>query len=106
MAKGRSTTLDERLEIVMYCLQHEKNYDLTARCFNVSYQQVYHWTKKFEANGEEGLNDKRGKRKDEPELTPEEKTRREIKRLELENERLRAENAFLKKLEEIERRRF
>ena len=89
-----------------FCLQHEKNYDLTARCFNVSYQQVYQWTKKFETNGEEGLKDKRGKRQDEPELTPEEKTQREIKRLELENERLRAENAFLKKLEEIERRRF
>ena len=28
-----------------------------------------------------------------------------MKRLERENERLRAENAFLKKLEEIERRR-
>ncbi|PPA88337.1 transposase, partial [Brevibacillus laterosporus] len=29
----------------------------------------------------------------------------EMKRLERENERLRAENAFLKKLEELERRR-
>jgi transposase len=42
----------------------------------------------------------------EQELTQEEKAQREIKRLERENERLRAENAFLKKLEELERRRF
>ncbi len=38
-------------------------------------------------------------------LTPEEKIKLEMKKLERENERLRAENAFLKKLEEIERRR-
>ena len=35
----------------------------------------------------------------------EEKLQLEIKRIERENERLRAENLFLKKLEEIERRR-
>jgi hypothetical protein len=38
-------------------------------------------------------------------LTPEEKINRQMKKLERENERLRAENLFLKKLEEIERRR-
>jgi transposase len=105
MIKGRSTTLEERLEIVMYCLQNEKNYNQTSEHFNVSYQQVYQWVKKFEKEGEDGLKDKRGRTKAEPELTPEEKVQREMKRLERENERLRAENAFLKKLEEIERRR-
>jgi transposase len=39
------------------------------------------------------------------ELSPEEKIKLEMKKLERENERLRAENAFLKKLEGIERRR-
>lgn len=73
--------------------------------FNVSYQQVYQWVKKYEKQGEEGLIDKRGQRKSEPELTPEEKFQRKMKMLERENERLRAENAFLKKLEELERRR-
>jgi transposase len=105
MIKGRSTTLEERLEIVMYCLQNEKNYHQTSDHFNVSYQQVYQWVKKFEKEGEDGLKDKRGRTKAEPELTPEEKIQREMKRLERENERLRAENAYLKKLEEIERRR-
>ncbi|MGX6446437.1 IS3 family transposase, partial [Neobacillus sp. K501] len=98
MIKGRSTTQEERLEIVMYCLQNGKNYPQTMAQFNVSYQQVYQWVKKYEKQGEEGLIDKRGQRKSEPELTPEEKFQRKMKMLERENERLRAENAFLKKL--------
>nr|WP_066257825.1 helix-turn-helix domain-containing protein [Neobacillus drentensis] len=105
MIKGRSTTLEERLEIVMHCLQHEKNYHEAAELFKVSYQQVYQWVKKYVKEGEDGLQDKRGRGKSEPELTPEEKFQREMKRLERENERLRAENEFLKKLEELERRR-
>jgi transposase len=105
MIKGRSTTLEERLEIVMYCLQNGKNYQQASEYFQVSYQQVYQWVKKYGQEGEKGLKDKRGQRKAEPELTHEEKIQREMKRLERENERLQAENAFLKKLEEIERRR-
>lgn len=105
MIKGRSTTLEERLEIVMYCLQNEKNYHQASEYFKVSYQQVYQWVKKYEKDGEDGLKDKRGRSKSEPELTPEEKIQREMMRLERENERLCAENAFLKKLEELERRR-
>ena len=105
MIKGRSTTLEERLEIVMYCIQSGKNYQQASEHYSVSYQQVYQWVKKYEKEGEDGLKDQRGRTKTEPELTPEEKVQREMKRLERENERLRAENAFLKKLEEIERRR-
>ncbi|MBT2724681.1 helix-turn-helix domain-containing protein [Bacillus sp. ISL-46] len=104
MIKGRSTTLEERLEIVMYCLQNGKNYHQASELFEVSYQQVYQWMKKYEKEGEDGLKDKRGRSKTEPELTQEEKIQREMKRLKRENERLRAENAFLKKLEELERR--
>lgn len=105
MNKGRKTTLQERIQIVEYCLQHEKHFQLTAETFDVSYQQVYQWVRKYEANGEEALRDQRGRKKPESKLTAEEKYNLEMKRLERENERLRAENAFLKKLEEIERRR-
>lgn len=104
MTSRRKTTLEERIQIVNYCIQHQKNYQLTAESYEVSYQQVYQWVKKFEANGEEALQDKRGRKKEEYELTAEEKFKLEMKRLERENERLRAENAFLKKLEELERR--
>ncbi|AJA23476.1 transposase [Bacillus cereus] len=105
MTSRRKTTLEERIQIVNYCIQHQKNYQLTAESYEVSYQQVYQWVKKFEANGEDALQDKRGRKKEEYELTAEEKFKLEMKRLERENERLRAENAFLKKLEKLERRR-
>ena len=105
MTKGRKTTFEERLQIANYCLQNRRNYQLAAQTYDVSYQQVYQSVKKFEAPGEEGLRDRRGRIKEEIELTAEEKLHLEIKRIERENERLRAENLFLKKLEEIERRR-
>jgi transposase-like protein len=105
MTKGRKTTLDERIQIVLYCLENGKDYQKTAEAFKVSYQQAYQWVKKYEDVGEEALEDKRGKKKEEVELSPEQKLKLEMQKLERENERLRAENAFLKKLEEIERRR-
>jgi transposase len=105
MTKGRKTTQDERKQIVLDCLDNRKNYQKTAETFEVSYQQVYQWVKKFENGGDEALKDKRGRTKTENELTPEEEFKLQMKKLERENERLRAENAFLKKLEEIERRR-
>jgi transposase-like protein len=105
MTKGRNTTLSERQEIVLHCLENGKDYQKTAETYQVSYQQVYQWVKKYEDGGEEALRDKRGRNKEEIELTPEQKFKLEMKRLASENDRLRAENAFLKKLEEIERRR-
>jgi len=104
MTKGRKTTFEERIQIVDHCLKHQKNYQVTSETYEVSYQQVYQWVKKFEVAGEEGLRDRRGRIKEDIELTAEEKLQVEIKRIERENERLRAENLFLKKVEEIERR--
>lgn len=104
MTKGRKTTLDERIQIALYCLENGKDYQKAAETFRVSYQQAYQWVKKYEEGGVSALEDKRGK-KEAVELSPEQKIKFEMQRLERENERLRAENAFLKKLEEIERRR-
>jgi transposase len=105
MTKGRKTTWEERIEIVQDALGNGKNYQQTCEHHQVSYQQVYQWVRKYEAGGWEALKDHRGRSKNVEELTPEEKMKLEIRRIEKENERLRAENAFLKKLEEIERRR-
>ncbi|MCM1989281.1 helix-turn-helix domain-containing protein [Oceanirhabdus seepicola] len=74
--------------------------------YQVSYQQVYQWVKKYESGGEDALKDRRGRNKVEEELTPEERMNLEMKKLKEENEKLKAENAFLKKLEELERRQF
>lgn len=105
MTKGRSTTFEERIDIVSYCLANAKDYHKTSEMYKVSYQQVYQWVRKYEDGGEEALKDQRGRKKAEAELSPEEKLNLQMKKLERENERLRAENLFLKKLEEIERRR-
>lgn len=105
MTKGRKTTVKERIEIAQDCVLNGRNYQATAEKYRVSYQQVYSWVKKLETFGEEGLKDGRGRTKPEVELTEEEKLKIRIQQMERENERLRAENLFLKKLEEIERRR-
>ena len=106
MTIGRTTCWKERIKITLYCINHNKDYKYTAEVFKVSYQQVYQWVKKYESGGEDALKDGRGRKKPEEQLTQEEKVKIEMKKLELENERLRAENLFLKKLEELERRRF
>jgi len=102
MTKSRSTSLKERIKIVLYCINHNKQYQQSSEVYNVSYKQVYNWVKKFESGGEDELKDRRGLKKLEEELTPEDKTKLSMKKIEMENERLRAENAFLKKLEELE----
>lgn len=58
---------------------------------------MYQWVKKYKDGGDEALKDKRGRKKEEAELTPEEKVHLQMKQLRRENERLRAENLFLKK---------
>lgn len=105
MTKGRKTTVEERIEIAQDCVVNGRNYQATAEKFGVSYQQVYSWVKKLETVGETALEDRRGRTKPTAELTEEEKMKQRIQQMERENERLRAENLFLKKLEEIERRR-
>lgn len=105
MTKGRSTTLQERIEIVLYCIAHERDYRKTADQFQVSYHQVYQWVKKYEDSGQDALQDGRGRKKATEELTEAEQQKLAMKQLEFENERLRAENAFLKKLRELQGRR-
>lgn len=55
----RKTTLEERKEIVEYCISHDRNYKETASLYDVSYSQVYSWVKKYDADGETGLSDRR-----------------------------------------------
>lgn len=106
MTNGRETTYDERVEIVKYCIEHQNNYADTAQKYQVSYQQVYTWTSKYQANGVEALLDRRGKGKKENEMSELEKLKAQNKLLEGENLRKQMEIDFLKKLDEIERRRY
>ena len=95
---ARKTTMEERIEIVNWCLEHNKNYKETASKFNCSYTQVYQWVKKYSENGEDGLSDKRGHRKSEEALTDTEKLEREMAKLRKRNEELEMEIKLLKKL--------
>jgi transposase len=106
MTKGRKTTYDERIEIVKYCIDHQNNYTETAQKFQVSYQQVYTWTNKYEKDGINALQDKRGKRKDEDQMSEIEKLKAQNKLLEAQNRKQQMEIDFLKKLKELERRRY
>jgi len=106
MTKGRVTTWQERIDTVLYCLAHNYDYLNTAKNFQVSYPQVYQWVKKYEEGGEDALKDGRGRKRIIEELSDTDRQKLAVKKLESENERLRAENALLKKLQELEGRRF
>lgn len=103
MAKTRKTTLDERLEIVKHCIDHDRNIVHTAAAYQCSYAQVRSWLIKYEKDGEEGLEDRRGRHKKEEELSDLEKAQRQIKKLEREKEEYRRKYELLKKAETLER---
>ena len=106
MAQSRKTTFEERIEIVNYCLENDNQYKLAAEKYNVSYTQVYQWVNKFIGSGEEGLLDKRGRRKLESQLSEIEQLQRENKRLKHQLQMQERENILLKKVDEIERRQY
>ena len=103
MAKaGRKTTLEERKEIVAYCIRYNNDYKGTASKFDVSYSQVYSWVKKYRESGEEGLEDKRGHHKSDDEVDELERLRRENKRLKQQLEERDMLCELLKKVRELE----
>ena len=99
----RKTTIEERKEIVDYCINHNRDYKGTASIYDVSYSQVYSWVKKYDAQGEAGLTDKRGHHKTDEEVDELECLRRENIRLkrQLQEKDMLAE--LLKKVQEFER---
>lgn len=105
MTKARKTTPQERIQIAKECLELECNYGEIAKKYDVSYQQVYSWVKKFSELGEAGLEDRRGKRTaDQEPRTEIEELKIQLAKLKHENYMLQMERDLLKKLEELERR--
>ena len=101
MTKGRKTTQEERAKIVAFCIEHNYDYVLTVETYNVSYQQIYAWVRKYEEGGVDKLKDNRGRSKPVEEMTEVEKLKAEMKILEAKNRQLEIENAFIKKLQEL-----
>lgn len=101
MKNGRKTTLEERLEIVLFCIENGRNYKLAMKKYGVSYQQICLWVRKYETKGSDGLIDRRGKRKPVDEKTEVEKLQMEIKILQAKLRNQEMENQLLKKLREL-----
>ncbi|MGG4394276.1 helix-turn-helix domain-containing protein [Paenibacillus thiaminolyticus] len=104
MNKGRKTTFEERIEIAQYTIANDLDYQKAIEKYDVSYQQVYAWVRKYKSGGEEALKDNRGRNKSVEELDDHEQLKLRIKELEARNEYLEMENALAKKLAEIRRR--
>lgn len=104
MTTARKTTFEERVEIVQFCIANSKSYGLTIDKFNVSYQQIYLWVRKYEEKGVDGLVDRRGKSKPENELTELDRLKAENKMLAAKNQKLQMDIDVIKKLKEVERR--
>ena len=99
----RKTTIEERKEIVEYCLKHNRDYKETSSIYTVSYSQVYSWMKKYEAYGEESLSDKRDRHKSDDEVDELELLRRENLRLKRQLEKKDMVVELLKKVKEFGR---
>ena len=106
MAKSRKVNKEERIEIVKYCLAHDLDYKTTAKVFETTYANVFNWVKKYKEKGEEGLGDKRGRHKTDEEVDETTLLKRQLKQKEHELEMALLEVRLLKKLDEIERRRY
>ena len=104
MAKCRKVTKEERIEIVKYCMEHNLDYSGTCKVFDVTYSNVFNWVRKYREKGEEGLSDRRGRRKKDEELDELGLLKKQLREKERELERAHLEIRLLKKVEEIERR--
>ncbi len=83
MKNTRKTAQAERVQIAKECIENGNNYGEIAIKYQVSYQQVYTWAKKYRELGEAGLEDRRGQRMAQQEpRTEEEELRVRIAQLE------------------------
>src|SRR5699024_12105657 len=104
MKKGRNTTLKERMEVAQYTISNNYNYQEAAEKYQVSYQQVYSWVRKYERDGEQGLEDRRGKTlESKTVLTVDEKLHLRVKELDYIITYLDTVLVLCKKMEEVER---
>lgn len=86
--KSRKVTYEEKIEIIKACLASNLSYKETAEKYQVTYNNVYSWVRKYKEHGPDGLIDGRGRGKRDKIQTEEEKLRTEIAALKARNEYL------------------
>ena len=93
---------NRKIELVLQYVNKKQTAKEIAVNNNISEGQLRDWARKYKKLGEQGLNDKRGTRKKETELSEKEILERKNKELEEKNKRLKAELLLIKKLIELE----
>ncbi len=106
MAKGRKVSKEERLEAIQFCLAHDLDYSLTASRYELAYWQIYSWVKRYQSEGKQGMSDGRDRKRSKAEIDETEQLKRRIRVLEQELNDERMKNELLKKVQEVERRRY
>lgn len=103
---GCKVTYEEKIRIVKWVLEHEYDYTGASNEFDVSYQRIYSWVRKYLLSDDDWtvLKDRRGKNRNKEPKTELEKLRQEVRRLKEIDRQRRLEIAFAKKLVEIRNR--
>ena len=102
---GRKVTFDEKRQIVRWTIEHNNNYKAAAEKYDISYQRVYSWVRKYRVNSDwEVLKDNRGRNKGKEPTNELEKLRKRVRELEARDCERELQIAFAKKLVEIRNR--
>ena len=102
---GRKVTFEEKRQITQWTIDHEYNYQAAAEKFNVSYQRVYLWVRKYQRTHDwESLQDNRGRHKGKTPTNEVERLRQEVRQLKAKAKEREVQIAFAKKLVEIHNR--
>jgi len=105
VSQTKKFSLEERVEMVRYCIANDYDYSGTAVKYQVCYANLYQWVKRYEEKGKAGLEDRRGRRKaQQVSRTPEEEAQIKIAQLEEQVKYQQMEIDLLKKVKELERR--
>ena len=102
---GRKVSFDEKKQIVQWLLDHDNNYQAAADKYNVSYQRVYSWVRKYQKSKDwQALKDNRGRNKNKEPTTELERLRKRVRELEARDRERKVQIEFAKKLVEIRNR--
>ncbi|MBM6876256.1 helix-turn-helix domain-containing protein [Fusobacterium mortiferum] len=93
---------DKKIQLVLQYINKEKSAKEIATNNDITEGQLRDWARKYKIHGDNALDDKRGIRKDQSDLSQEEILKRKNKELEEKNRRLEAELLLIKKLKELE----